>query len=235
MKYLKIWTNFKDLIGPLEYDEIGRLFEAMLIYAESGEEPAEIDGNERFVWPAAKQMINLAAERAESMRQNGMRGGRPRNQDEANESKEKQEKANESKNNQPKANESLKEKERKEKEYKEKESFLSEDEAADIQKEHDQILDAALAAGFKSSPAERAGLLNLYARHGLEKMIDGINECVKHSATNLAYLEAVLKGSPRKKSDAKDVHGYEQRDYSNAQADAMRRMMEDTWGDEEAK
>ena len=102
--------------------------------------------------------------------------------------------------------------------------FLTDGEAGQIQNDHNQILDAAQNAGFKSTPAERAGLLNLYAAHGLEKMIAGIGECVKHSAPNLAYLEAVLKGTGKKAAN-----GYEQRDYSGAQAEAMKRMMESDW------
>ena len=138
--------------------------------------------------------------------------------------------------------------------------MLEDDEAVKIQKDHNRILDAAQDAGFKSSPAERAGLLNLYAVHGLDKMISGIGECVKHSAPNLAYLEAVLKGTGKKpdnrsyagaeneahdrllrmsgidpktgkKMDATDIHGYSQRDYSNEQAEAIKRMMSDEWGE----
>ena len=133
------------------------------------------------------------------------------------------------------------------------ESFLPDDEAAQIQNDHNAVLDAAQNAGFKSTPAERAGLLNLYAAHGLEKMIAGIGECVTHSAPNLAYLTAVLKGTPKadktynrdyskdqdaafdrlvkmgRKTDARDVHGYEQRDYSGEQAQALKRMMESDW------
>ena len=111
-------------------------------------------------------------------------------------------------------------------------SFIGDEDAAGIQDEHNQVLDAAKNAGFKGSPAETAGLLNLYAVNGLERMLNGISECMKHSAPNLAYLEAVLKGTGRKKSDAKDVHGYGQRDYSGEQQKALERMMNDTWGDE---
>ena len=105
---------------------------------------------------------------------------------------------------------------------------MSDDEAGQIQSEHNQILDAAQNAGFKSTPAERAGLLNLYAAHGLDRMIAGIGECVTHSAPNLAYLTAVLNGTGKKKAgNATDVHGYEQRDYSGEQAKAIERMMAD--------
>lgn len=118
MKYLKVWTSFREVIEPLQDAEKGRLFDMMLLYAEEGIDPGNFAGNERFVWPAAKQIIDLTAEKAEKLRQNGLKGGRPV-------TKDNQEEANESKNNQSKANESHKEKKRnnKEKERNEKETI----------------------------------------------------------------------------------------------------------------
>ena len=109
MKYLKVWTSFREVIEPLQDAEKGRLFDMMLLYAEEGIDPGNFAGNERFVWPAAKQIIDLTAEKAEKLRQNGLKGGRPV-------TKDNQEEANESKNNQSKANESHKEKKRNNKE-----------------------------------------------------------------------------------------------------------------------
>ena len=100
MKYLKVWTSFKDLLQPLELEEIGSLFLMMLSYAESGEEPTEFVGNESFLFPVARQQIDLAMERAEKLRENGMKGGRPKNQTEPNETKDNQTKPNETKDNQ---------------------------------------------------------------------------------------------------------------------------------------
>lgn len=118
MKYLKVWTSFREVIEPLQDAEKGRLFDMMLLYAEEGIDPGNFAGNERFVWPAAKQIIDLTAEKAEKLRQNGLKGGRPV-------TKDNQEEANESKNNQIEANESHKEKKRnnKEKERNEKEAI----------------------------------------------------------------------------------------------------------------
>lgn len=99
MKYLKVWTNFKDFLGRLEDDEIGRLFMMMLTYAESGEEPTEFEGNESFLFPVAKQMIDLAAEKNEKLRQNGSKGGIAK-------SKNKQTLANDSNSYQTVANDS---------------------------------------------------------------------------------------------------------------------------------
>lgn len=229
MKYLKVWTDFEDVLQPLEEDEIGRLFLAMLRYAKTGIEPVGFVGNEGFLWKVAKRDIDMAAERAETLRNNGMKGGRPRtneNQDEPNKTKRNQEKPNGTNGNQTEPEK--KRKEMKGNEKKGNDPFLSDDAAAEIQNDHNQILDAAQDAGFKSSPAERAGLLNLYAAHGLDKMIAGIGECVTHSAPNLAYLTAVLNGTGKKKAnDATDIHGYGQRDYSNAQQEAIARMMAD--------
>ncbi len=117
MNYLKVWTSFREIIEPLNDGERGRLFTAMLEYAELGTLP-EFKGNERFIWPSAKQAIDRAAEKADTLRQNGAKGGRPPKQskEEPNESKENQTEAKESNENQTEAKESLpfdKEKEKK--------------------------------------------------------------------------------------------------------------------------
>ena len=127
MKYLKVWTSFREVIQPLSDAEKGRLFEMMLLYADQAEEPADFTGNERFIWPAAKQAIDLMEERNEKLRQNGSKGGiaRSRNmQDAASCSKIKQDEANASNVKQDEARSSLKEKKRKEKEIKEKDIHI---------------------------------------------------------------------------------------------------------------
>ena len=99
MKYLKIWTNFQELMETLKDDEKGRLFCMMLHYADSKNEPETFIGNERFLWPVAKQHIDLAAQKNEILRKNGMKGGRPK----ADETKQNQTEPNETKENQTKA------------------------------------------------------------------------------------------------------------------------------------
>lgn len=225
MKYLKVWTDFEDIVSSLENDEIGRLFLDMLHYAKTGEEPADFPGNERFIWPVAKRDIDNAAEWNETCRANGSKGGRPRKNPASDESEKNPEKPNKTQQNPEEPTDNLKEKKRNEMKRNENNFFLSEEEAGGIQGDHDRLFDAAADAGFKSTNAERAGLLNLYAEYGLEKMLSGINECVTHSAPNLAYLAAVLKGSGKKKADAREIHGYDQRDYSGEQAKAIERMM----------
>ena len=141
MKYLKVWTSFRDVIQTLQADEIGRLFLMMLEYAETGEEPTEYIGNEAFLFPVAKQMIDLASEKNEKLRQNGLKGGRPK-------TKENQTKPIETKDNQSEAEKKRKEKERNEKERKETSSFIADDDAQEIQTEQNRVLDAAEDAGL---------------------------------------------------------------------------------------
>jgi hypothetical protein len=142
-----------------------------------------------------------------------------------------------------------------------RDSREDDDDLHQVQHDHDKVMTAAEDAGFKMSNDVRASLIALYADYGVDKILEALKSCVEHGATNLAYLKAVLKGTGKKpddrsyagaeneahdrllrmsgidpktgkKVDAKDIHGYQQRDYSGAQAEAIKRMMEDTWGDE---
>ena len=61
MKYLKVFTDFAPSLEPLGDAECGRLFKAMLEYARTGQEP-DFRGNERFIWPTAKQSIDRDSE-----------------------------------------------------------------------------------------------------------------------------------------------------------------------------
>lgn len=223
MKYLKVWTSFKDLLVNLEYDEIGRLFLMMLDYSETGNEPEEFEGNELFLFPVAKQMIDLANDRNETLRQNGLKGGRPK-------TKENQDEPNKTKNNQSITNENQTKavKERKEKECKVKDidnppiiPLMADDDAKAIQSEQDRVLTAAADAGFPGNNTVRAQLISLYAEHGLEKMLDGIRECATHSASSIAYLSAVLKGTKKRSPPKVNAQAFPQRDYTDVQDKMM--------------
>lgn len=221
MKYLKVWTDFRSVISKLKPEEKGFLFDAMLQYAETGEEPETLPGNALVLWPTAKRDIDHTAEESLKRSQNGSKGGRG---NKATESNEKQNKANESKIKQTEANESRKEKKGNEMKGNEMKSpFLGDDEAAGFQKDHDRVFLAAEDSGFKMSNTVRARLIALYADYGLEKMIAGFNKCASHGAPTLAYLEAVLKGTGKKKPQMKilPAQDFPQRDYSSVDNDMM--------------
>lgn len=99
----------------------------------------------------------------------------------------------------------------------ETESLIDDEDAHRFQAEQNRVLDAADDAGFPKSNSVRAGLIRLYADYGLDRVLKGIESCVRHSAQNLAYLEACLKDKPRKQKD----QGFEQRDYSQVPSEQM--------------
>ena len=65
MTYLKVFTDFRELMAPLSAEEKGRLFDAMLSYAMDSTEVA-LEGNERFIWPVARRTIDQEAAAYES-------------------------------------------------------------------------------------------------------------------------------------------------------------------------
>ena len=85
--YIKIWDTYESYFEPLSAAEVGRLVLAMMKYKSSGTEP-ELNGNERYVWPAIKRDLIKDSEYIEGKRISGKAGG---------ESKRKQNKANASK------------------------------------------------------------------------------------------------------------------------------------------
>lgn len=94
--YIKIWDTYESYLEPLSAAEVGRLVLAMMKYKSSGTEP-ELNGNERYVWPAVKRDLDKDAEYIEGKRISGKAGGlsSKSKQSEANASKAKLEKEKE--------------------------------------------------------------------------------------------------------------------------------------------
>ena len=61
MKYLKVWTDLRYNLKPFSDAEKGRLFDAMMEYAECGTEP-DLRGNERFIWETVRAEIDRQRE-----------------------------------------------------------------------------------------------------------------------------------------------------------------------------
>lgn len=61
MKYLKVWTDLRNNLKPFGDAEKGRLFDAMMEYAEDGTEP-DLRGNERFIWETIRSEIDRQRE-----------------------------------------------------------------------------------------------------------------------------------------------------------------------------
>ena len=109
LKYVQIYFDFLNSIEPLDDAERGRLFTAILRYASTGELP-NLEGNERFIFPTAKAMIDRDQEQYKktcaARAEYGQRGGL------AKASKSKQKVAKRSKSSQEKEEEKEEEKEK---------------------------------------------------------------------------------------------------------------------------
>lgn len=57
MIYLQLFADKEALLEPFDDAERGRLLSAMMAYAFRGEQP-ELTGNERYIWPVFRQMID---------------------------------------------------------------------------------------------------------------------------------------------------------------------------------
>ena len=206
MKYLKVWTDFLNVLEPLQDAEIGRLFVSMLRYADTGTEPGNFAGNERFLWAVAKRDIDIAADRAETLRQNGSRGGRPK-------TKENQQEPIETKQNQSEPEESRKEKKRNEKKGNEKEKKDSNtlkrfdpptvEEVAAYCRERRNNINAEYFVAYYAKQ-------NWYLSNG-RKMSD--------------WKMAVITWERRDNAKKAKSGEYSQRDYSTEDDEAMQRMI----------
>lgn len=191
--------DYRSKTAKLTDEELGRLFRALMDYHATGE-TVELEGRESVAFDFIRDDIDRTEKKYT---------------DKCEQNRRNRTSTNVNVRQQPSTDDDERTQKKKEKEiYKEKQ-FIDDDNARAIQDEQNRVLDAAEDAGFLKSNSVRAKLLNLYAAHGLEKMLTALDSCVKHSAPNIAYLEAVLKGEPKKEKRKPQVSAqdYEQRDY----------------------
>ena len=92
----------------------------------------------------------------------------------------------------------------------------------------DLIMKAADFAGEAKNPM---GYLNTILKRYAEK---GIRTPEEAERDHLEFSSQYQKEKQSGHSDARDIQGYSQRDYSGEQKAALERMMQDTWGDDNA-
>jgi len=214
MDYLKVWTSFKDIISTLQDDEIGRLFVMMLKYADTGDEPDCFAGNEMFLWPVAKQQIDMASAKRDILRANGLKGGRPGtkdNQTEPNETKENQTEPDESHNNNiKKSNDN------------EKETLLTECKEKGVKFVPPTVDEVAEYCRKRGNNVDAQTFVDFYQAKG---WLIGKNH-IKDWEACVRTWERNNRGNSLPTSKRVSAQQYEQRDYSNEQDEAFRRMLE---------
>lgn len=241
-KFLPLFLDFNEMTQDLSDEECGRLVRALVQYAR-GEDYEDFlgDGMDRLAFRFMRGALDRNASISEKRAETGAKGGKQTQanakQNEANakqsssnaQAKHEQTESktpinnnnnnNNNKNNNKNNNESSS--------SLPPSSLMDDDDAHAIQGEQNQVLNAAENAGFQMSNMVRARLIALYADSGLKKMLDGIESCSKHGATNLAYLEAVLKGSPKKAKPKVNAQDYDQRSYDEVSDEIMQEQIRD--------
>lgn len=205
MKYLKVFTDFAPSLEMLGDVEAGRLFKAMLKYAESGED-TELRGNERFLWTVAKSNIDRERKMCETLSHNGKLGGRPaKNQEKANETKKKQTKPKKSQQEQEQEQE------------KRQDSLLSPlppslgDGETDKQKNDTFSCDLDLkevitlwdrASGRIMTGWESQQIVELLDLYGKDRVVQAINAGAANNSVKVNYVTAVLENRGKKATAA---------------------------------
>ena len=220
---MKEWFKARNIwgaaIAALSDEEAGRVAKAIWAYTMDGE-IVEIEGAGKGILAMILMTLGQDEERDNDISAKRSNAAKSMHL-QANASKSIQMQANDSKCSNKNKNKNIdKEQEQ------ESESFLADGDAKEIQNDHDRVLNAAEDAGFKMSNDVRASLIAFYATYGLEKVLDGFKACVKHGATNLAYLEAVLKGKPKEVKPRVIAQDFDQRDYSGVQEQIMNQQAE---------
>lgn len=204
-------------LAKLTDNEVGSLFRALMKYHADGE-ITELDGKVELAFDFIRDDIDQQEEayrkKCEQASENRRKGiGQKKTDDNAGKRTLTNDNGRDKYNNNiTECNNNIKE----------SSSFMDDATAAEIQHDHDRVFLAAEDAGFKMSNTVRARLIALYADHGLEKMLSGFNECATHGAPTIAYLEAVLKGTGKKKPmKVLPAQQYEQRDYKGVQSELI--------------
>ena len=224
---MKDWFKARNIWGAaitaLSDEEAGRLAKAIWAFTMHGE-IMEIEGAGKGILAMILMTLGQDAERDDEISEKRSLAGKSGamatnagkcNQMTANDSKCQQMPANADNKNQNKNKNIDKESEQ------ESESYIADADAHRIQQDHERVLNAAEDAGFKMSNDVRFTLIALYGSYGLEKMLDGFKACVKHGVPTLAYLEAVLKGEPKKQKPKVVAQAFPQRDYSEVDSQMM--------------
>jgi hypothetical protein len=220
--------DYYDRLKRLTNEEVGNLFRQLMLYhAGRLDEMSDFIENEGiafdFIASDIDRMEEKRSETSETNRSNGLKGGRPKKRTEPIETEQNRQKPTETEQNPAKPY-----KDKDKDIYKDKDNnnppippFVEDEDAKAIQSEQNRVLTAAEDAGFPKNNTVRAQLIALYAEQGLEKMLDGIKECATHSASSIAYLSAVLKGTKKRSPPKVNAQAFPQRDYSDAQDKMM--------------
>lgn len=213
MTYVKVYQDWTEATRKLKEAEKGRLIDAMVIYAATGEDVSDrLSGNEQYVFPMFQAQIDRDRQALESysrkQSENGSKGGRPK--------KPKNPSVfTENPKNPPlfsKTQKIYNKDNNKDNNYCFCSGFMTDEEmdAATAQTtiNNKKIIDAMESAGMSTNSVTVDAVISLGVEHGVDGVIDAIKKAALHNkekAVSVAYLKAVLDGSRKQERAIKPI------------------------------
>ena len=195
MNYVKLYTDALYAYKRLSDTEFGRALRAVLQYAADGTEP-NLPGKECIMFDVLREQVERDRAAYNTKVENGKKGGRPP-------------KKKENLKNRPVISDSEKTERNQDKD---KEEYIppynpptgddDEDGLLLIAQQNNAVYDRAKECGFATNTATLDRLTDLISRYGHQVVLDGLEECLTHGATSLAYLSKVVDSKVRAEVEA---------------------------------
>jgi hypothetical protein len=180
LEYVTIQTIMAEDFSYLTDEEAGKAIKAYLNYATSGESKAP-EGNAIFVYLSLKREFDRVMKIREERAEAGRAGGRPK--------KAKPEPAQ------------LNPEPEQKPEVRAPASFISDEEAAEIQQGTNAVLDEAQRQGFPDTTATMDNINQLVADNGTEEVLECVKIAGEAGKPNIRYLKGVINGRAKERQE----------------------------------
>lgn len=190
LEYVPVQVAMRREIARLSDEEAGRALKAILDYVATGED-VEPEGNAAFLYLALLRECDKICKIHEVRSAGGKAGGRGRPK------KEKPEAIQQPESAQAQLNPETEQKP----ELRAPASFISDEEAAEIQQGTNEVLDEAQRQGFSTSTATMETLNQLVADNGAEEVLECVKIAGEAGKPNIRYLKGVINGRAKERQE----------------------------------
>lgn len=190
LEYVPVQVAMRREIARLSDEEAGRALKAILDYVATGED-VEPEGNAAFLYLALLRECDKICKIHEGRSAGGKAGGRGRPK------KEPSEEIQQSESEQAQLNPEPEQKP----EVRAPASFISDEEAAEIQQGTNEVLDEAKRQGFPDTTATMDNINQLVADNGTEEVLECVKIAGESGKPNIRYLKGVINGRAKEKQE----------------------------------
>lgn len=188
VKYVPIPLDMAEDIEELSDEEIGLVVRAYLQYGRSGE-TAEMPRTIKYLYNALVRELDRASDGYEKKIAAGKSGGRGRPKKEPSEEIQQPESAQ------------LNPEPEQKPELRAPASFISDEEAAEIQQGTNAVLDEAQRQGFPDTTATMETLNQLVADNSAEEVLECVKIAGESGKPNIRYLKGVINGRAKERQE----------------------------------